>query len=466
MENFIDITKHPYNATGDGITDQTDIIKLALDDAINLNLPLFLPEGEFIAKIDSISDSIYIFGNGKIKYNRTTICSGETPYIGIPHNISEQEYTFGKYITEGSIIAAPQLDNIPNKGIDIIAYWYNDFGLFRTAAHKNQKFGSHKWYDWSWNFNSKNNNPYDSKRHPILGFYRGDDVNVLDWICYWLGNNGIGSVVLSQVPSPDNWDSPLDYSYWIYQLFENTKNFKLLKYVLFTQSSNKKTETEIEYQNDRMIDGIISKYDNFHRYEKNDKNYVTLFCWDLEQIRGVYDKYKGNSRTLEYLVDYSRKLKLRGFDGLCLMARGYSKNQFDSQLEYLESNDVILLDCEYSYRYGKDEAYANSYSNYVNEVQFPVNFNNVVNVMTSAESRDHTSKWSLKGSTPMLFKKLVHKAVDHINNNNLPRMLTVYNVSEWAEGGASLIPNQQDLFGYLDAINKLTDDQDFNSHIS
>lgn len=456
MKDFIDITEYPYEAVGDGVTDQTDKIELALSDAINHNLPLFLPDGEFVARIDPIGDSVQIFGNGTIKYIKPTMHTNEIPHIGTPHNASEQKYTFGNYIMEGNIVAAPQLHTVPHMGLDIIAYWYNDFGLFRTAAHENQKFGSHKWYDWSWNFKSGNNNPYDPKRHPILGYYRGDDANVLDWICYWLGSNGIGSVVLSQVPSSDNWDSPSDYNYWIYQLFENTPNFKRLKYILFTLSSNKKTAAEIEYQNDRMIDGIITKYDNYHRYEKNGKSYVTLFCWDLEQIRGVYDAYKGNSNTLNYLINYSRKLKSKGFDGLCLMARGYNENQFDSQLEYLESNDVILLNCEYSSRYGKDEAYAHSYTNYVHQVQFPVKANTVINVMTSAESRDHTSKWSLKGSTPELFKNLVDKAVDHINNTNVPRMLTVYNVSEWAEGGASLIPNQQDLFGYLEAINSIS----------
>ena len=34
----------------------------------------------------------------------------------------------------------------------------------------------------------------------------------------------------------------------------------------------------------------------------------------------------------------------------------------------------------------------------------------------------------------------------------MKRIITLYNISEWAEGGPGLQPNVQDGFGYLEAI--------------
>ena len=34
----------------------------------------------------------------------------------------------------------------------------------------------------------------------------------------------------------------------------------------------------------------------------------------------------------------------------------------------------------------------------------------------------------------------------------MPRLITCYNVAEWAEGGPGLQPNMQDRFGYLEAV--------------
>jgi FPC/CPF motif-containing protein YcgG len=42
---------------------------------------------------------------------------------------------------------------------------------------------------------SKNFEPYDPSRHPMLGWYKGDDPNVLDWQCYWLVKYGVTAVI-------------------------------------------------------------------------------------------------------------------------------------------------------------------------------------------------------------------------------------------------------------------------------
>jgi hypothetical protein len=86
-------------------------------------------------------------------------------------------------------------------------------------------------------------------------------------------------------------------------------------------------------------------------------------------------------------------------------------------------------------------------------VVFPTAKNSVVGVFTSLDSvRPHPSRYDIRGSSPELFGQLLAKAIAHIHRHGLPRMVTIYNVSEWAEGGPGLIPNKQDGFGYLEAV--------------
>ncbi|WP_298549244.1 hypothetical protein [uncultured Aquimarina sp.] len=446
-----------FGALGYDEIEDTIEMNFAIQMALKTKIPLFISPGTFIANTEAINESIKITGNGTIKFKDTKIYSPDFDFLGIPHNINRDTVSAvikpppaSLRITGGNLMEAPTIKNIPNKGLDVIAHWYNDFGLDYTFSTWRNNYN---WYDWSWNYDSDNGNPYDPQRHPLLGWYRGDDPKVLDWICYWLGENGINGVSISHVPSTSNWTNRSDKSHWIYQLMQNTKNFKALKYILFTEFTESKSK--IESQNNDFIDNILSNYDNIYLYNKNGKKYVTLFCWDLESIRGIYDNYNGSTNTIQYLINFSNKLKSKGYDGLCLLARNYNSNHFDSQIDYLEHNGVVLLKSEYSTRYGTDESYNNSYINYSENVQFPTKTNEVLNIMTSAESRDHTSDWKLYNSSPQYFKNLVDKAVNHIHKYDLPKLLTVYNVSEWAEGGASLIPNQEDLFGYLDAIKSI-----------
>ncbi|WP_139346742.1 hypothetical protein [Sinomonas mesophila] len=80
----------------------------------------------------------------------------------------------------------------------------------------------------------------------------------------------------------------------------------------------------------------------------------------------------------------------------------------------------------------------------------------IFNVITAANTQyPHPSEFDLNGNTPDLFKKVLRKAVSHVIRNKMRRIVTIYNVSEWAESGAGLIPNKQDGFGYLDAIRSL-----------
>lgn len=374
--------------------------------------------------------------------------------FGEQQNKNEETYTYPNRIDFGNLEKAPSVKNIPHKGIDLIAHWYNDFGLEYTASGVNQANGSYKWYDWRWNHT--NTESYDAKRHPLLGWYKGDDVNVLDWICYWLAESGINVVCLTQTSgfSNTNWNNPSDLHYWEYQLLNNVKNFKSLKYILSLKAdSNKDTLETLESQNDKVVE-VYSQFPNVHTYIENSKRYACVFAWDTELLRGALDNYNGYTNINAYYIRLAKKMKNIGYDGVCILGRNTNIN---NNFDYLRKNDVILFCADYSGMYGDRNSYYD-YEDYVNTVPFVTTQTDktILNVLTSADShKEHSSTWSVKGSTPELFKKLLNKALDFIEKNNMPKMLTIYNVSEWAEGGASLQPNVHDGFGYLDAVKSI-----------
>lgn len=374
--------------------------------------------------------------------------------FGEVQNKNEEIYTYPNRINFGELNEAPLVKNIPNKGMDIIGHWYNDFGLEYTASSENQANGSYVWYDWSWNHKNKPN--YDPKRHPLLGWYKGDDTKVLDWICYWLSESGVNVVSLTQTSGFDstNWSKPSNIHYWEYQLMNNSKNFKALKYILSLKSnSNKDTLEVLKAQNDMVVQAY-NTYKNVYTYNINNKKYACVFAWDLELIRGSLDSYNGFANTNAYLIALSENMKNIGYDGVCVMARGCNSS---FNFNYLKENDVILLRAEYSSLYNTSQTPHSSYEDYTKRVNFPTTLtdNTILNVLTSTKSKNHPSNWNIDGSTPKLFKDICQNAINHIDKYKMPRILTIYNVSEWGEGGASLQPNMADGFGYLDSIKGL-----------
>lgn len=371
--------------------------------------------------------------------------------FGEIQNKNEDIYTYPNRINFGELNEAPLVKNIPNKGMDIIGHWYNDFGLECVASSENSSKGWYGWYDWRWNHTTNDN--YDKSRHPLLGWYQGDNPRVLDWICYWLAESGVNVVSLTQSQgfSSANWSKTSDLHYWEYVLINNVKNFKSLKYLLSLKCSG--TKSEIELQN-TDVSNIYGSYTNVYSFTKDNKKYASVFAWDLESVRGIYDNYNGVVNTTAYLIGLATKMKSIGFDGVCIMARKSGLSQYN--IQYLESNGVILLSSGYDETYGTIASYEGEYYKYVDNVDFPKTSSNILNVMTSVNSQEpHPSKWNLKGNTPALFRKLVNKAINHIDKYKLPKILTIYNISEWAEGGAGLIPNLQDGFGYLDSIKSI-----------
>ncbi len=287
----------------------------------------------------------------------------------------------------------------------------------------------------------------------------------MDWQSYWLAISGVNVVILSKtINSTAEWSNPSDSSYWIYQLFHNVKNFKSLKYVLWLKGGSHSlvgNPTEANAQQDDIIKNIVAKNDNVYSYTVYGKKYPAFYIWDMEGWRGTYDRFHGTAESTKRLKELAGKMQELGYGGITIFARNMvtAKGAFtDTVRKDLAENGVYLFGLEYSDLYDNAEGtkYGGSYENYVNKVDFPKENYKIINVLTSAETmKPHPSEWSTAGSTPELFEKLLQKAADTTMESNKPKLVSIYNVSEWAEAGPGLHPNKRDKFGYLQAVQNV-----------
>lgn len=379
--------------------------------------------------------------------------------IGTPQHEDGTKYTYPNLLNFGATTAPPMARPAPSKGVDFLAHWYNDFGLDSVALAANSSNGWYGWYDWSWNFPTNTGNGtttlgYDPARHPIQGFYKGDDANVLDWQCYWMAEAGVTALAITQSEgfTSTNWSSPSSMSYWMYQLFNNVPNFKSMKYTLSLKCSG--TTAAIEAQNNDLV-AIYAAHPGAYTYTENAKTYAVVTAWDLEQLRGAYDNYNGQTATAAYLVALAAKFKAIGYDGVMILARVSGVIGLTPS-STLKPAGAYVVPSEYEATYPPAEGYGGSYANYANNVVFPTGTNKVINVVTSHKTAwPHGTGWTEAGTTPALFRKVLNKAVNSVIKNKQKRIITIYNVSEWAEGGPGLIPQKLDGFGYLDALKSV-----------
>lgn len=382
------------------------------------------------------------------------------------HNYSEEKSFNRSKISSGILTPPPVSTAHFETKVNVIAHWYNDFGLDYTRAGG----GGICWYDWRWNHHDAANygfESYDPSRHPILGWYRGDDPIVLDWICYWLNEYGVNAVNLISTEGLNTakWHSPSDRYFWLYQLFTNVPNFKRLRYVLSAGYSGASKDIARSWNN--VVDFYLERPD-FYLVKIGNHVYPLIFCFELERVRGAFDGYGSNApNTLAFYKSIAKRFKLAGYDGVAILGRHANATHYkpdgtpiirDLDQVTLEKNDIYFLRCSYNFEWTSPsvKTYKQLIDNYGFSKLDPMRRGRTVgNVMTSAVSKSpHPSKWSFVGNSPDLFHRWVVKAIQQIELYDMPRILTVYNVSEWAEGGPGLIPNVKDGFAYLEALKK------------
>ena len=387
---------------------------------------------------------------------------GDDRLVGLQQNFLEQDdgdFGTNTAITSGNIVSAPLFQGSVSGKVDIIAHWYNDFGLEYTRSG-NGANGALTWYYWSWAHHD-NSSGYDASRHPLLGWYRGDDANVLGWQCYWLLKAGIKAVNIGGAIDSSAWSDPRDRNFWKYQLFNNVPNFKKLKYIPWVKWAGNSMD-DAETQKASVLanwQGMINdfariQYPNIYMIKHKNSFFPVVYLWDGELLRGLYDNYSGATNTVAFLKARACDAKLTGFGGLAVFVRNPTSSSL-MNYKALERDGLLYIQAGYSNMEGAKGSYS-TYSEMVSGMTAPTK-RTIVNVVTSHESKDpHPSGWTQWGSTPALFEEALRKAVKFaLNDKDIPDIVQIYNVAEWAEGGPGLQPNMQDGFGYLDAVKNV-----------
>lgn len=385
--------------------------------------------------------------------------------IGLQQNHLEQdETTLGGPLpmTVGSLVSPPVSTANPTRRVDLLAHWYNDFGLEHRRLGAATKQGWIGWYYWTWNFHRDTKDGYDPSRHPLLGFYRGDDPVVLDWQCYWLREYAVAGAILylgsPPLTSPrdilDGWSEPSHPAYWVHQLFHRVPNFEGLPYVMtgyapWSKNATPEQQERVEASWRWMIEATYLKYPHAYCLERDGQRYPVVYVHAESALRGVFDNYRGAQRTVEFYGRIAKLFQAAGYGGFALLAR-YPMSAADAAP--LAGLGVL----HYNASYSVDSGEGNSYEAHVNSFNPPTDPHTILNVVTARHTHSpHPSRWVCPGSTPALFEQMLRKATAHLEEHGQPRVITCYNMAEWAEGGPGLQPNLRDRFGYLEAVKRV-----------
>ena len=363
-------------------------------------------------------------------------------------------------ITDGNIVSPPLSESEYDTKADFIVHWYNDFGLEFTRQRASAWNG---WYYWTWNYHNAgagSKDPYalyDPERHPMLGYYRGDDPKILDWQCYWLKEYGVTGAVLYTTDYTD-WEKPGALAHWIYELFNETPNFEKIKYIMtmhinYVRKGEDHTADEAKIRaNWREVieKTYFSHKENPYIMDINGGKYPVIYIHEEMAVPGVFDNYDGAKNAAAFYKELAGWFKEQGYDGIAIFARHFDE-RFDPEDADLKENGVYRFNAKYEGGYGAGY----TYEEMLNNQQWPADENYILNVFTAADTHDpHPSKWRHPGHSPENFSKLLNEAMEQLYKEGsvLPKVITCYNMSEWAEGGPGLQPNMKNGFAYLEAI--------------
>lgn len=395
--------------------------------------------------------------------------------------------------------------------VDVIAHWYNDFGL---RVELESAVGSIVWYDWSWLWS---NGPADAtQRTPSLGYYHGDDPSVLNWQAHWLRRAGItGACLVSSNLSTASWTTPTDPNYWIYQLMVNAPNFKGLQYILWGQYAG--TSAEIAAQWADMVNNVYLQYRNFYCVRRNGKLYPVIYVFEAGTL---FTNLGGTDGAhLTFLQTIASLFRAAGYGGVAIFARHAKADVTSSRATY-EASDILYFAADYSGTGGwlnlagtapvpvQSDAltYDAGFSSWVPLHEKPewvvttayladdivrrngwlyicrVNHTSAA-ADTPGEGKNQSTNWfklgpinrevvtiptsryavsphpsagatyyKMQGPTPSMFRRWLERAIDSVLTSGAAPIVMIYNVAEFAEGGPGLQGNLLDGFGFLESI--------------
>lgn len=374
----------------------------------------------------------------------------------------------------GSLVSPPLSHKKFRRRVDLLAFWYNDFGLqCQKLAHT----GWLGWHYWTWNHHGCEKNifykatignhpldPYDPSRHPLLGFYYGDDPVVLDWQCYWLYEYGVSTVILQNGDLSD-WEQPACGSHWVYQLFHHVPNFANLRYIMSGPSPWRDpqdpltTPESLREQWQGIIRRSYAVNDHCFWVERDGKRLPLMLVWEEAALLTVFDPGGGADKVRQFYLEITRQFQAAGFDGVLLLCRNpILQLEVPDVRAELERLGLYRFRATYvSNCFPSEHLFdGTTYPEVVEEFDPPADPYQVQGLAVSMVSHTpHPSHWCCRGNTPLAFRRWIEKAIGHLDQHpEMLRVITCYNVSEWSEGGAGLQPNVQDRFAYLKAMKK------------
>jgi len=191
--------------------------------------------------------------------------------------------------------------------------------------------------------------------------------------------------------------------------------------------------------------------DQVYCYEENGKRYPVIWLWDEESIRYSIDKNAQGTmpNTVKLYKEVAQAFKEEGFDGVCIMARNGCMPSY--RLATLANNGVKWFKVAYPQNASSG---GSTYAERVANFKTISNTNELYGVATGMDTHTpHPSNWNCPGTTPALFETWLKKAVNATtSSSNRAKIVTCYNMAEWAEGGPGLQPTVGNGFGYLEAI--------------
>lgn len=400
-------------------------------------------------------------------------------FVGLIQNPLEKDETDlgGETYSSGYLMNPPLFNKTYTRKVkDVISWWYNDFGLECTRTKATGWMG---WYYWSWNQHDcqevmlatrgDKGDPYDPSRHPLLGFYKGDDPVALDWITYWMLEYGINVTGLLSITPPYTSDSytfedPGHRDHWMYQWLENTPNSKNMKYFLCPEIYWGTGRSEVEKERNatyilRMIDKTYGQHkENVYTVTHNGKEYPVIFFKEEGAVLDTYDNNQQDAtNTLAFYERIANKCKSLGFPGVAIMAStSASIAYFDAYPEKLEEVGVIRFYGRYGSTHTTEKATVmQDMVDRFNPTGRNTFANTIPGLMIAKQTHSpHQSGFTVTGHSPEVLGNYIDKLVTAVQGNQigLYDAISIHNVSEWAECGPGLIPNMQDRFAYLQTI--------------
>ena len=128
-EGFVDPTKPPYSAAGNGIADDSTALQQAIDDACTARMTVFLPAGtvflltkqlQFIQSPQQFKQFPRSFGFQMVGGGGTVSETGRKPILKLKDGSTVADEIFLKYqLTLNGVVVAQKLYNSRIRGVDI-----------------------------------------------------------------------------------------------------------------------------------------------------------------------------------------------------------------------------------------------------------------------------------------------------------------------------------------------------------